>query len=271
MQASAISIGFIGGGKMAAALIAALIRAGVAAPRNLVASDISPDRRAALAAAAGIAVTADNAAVPRAARTVILAVKPQQLAEVLRPLAPLFTPEHLVVSIAAGKRLTFLQALLPQARLVRVMPNVACTVNEGMSVFCLGAQAAPADRETVTRLLDCCGKSRELPETLFDAVTALSGSGPAFFAYLLDRLAAGAMAEGLERAVALQLAAQTMLGTARLLLEAGQTPHELIEAVTSARGTTAAGRQVLESSDVAAVLEATVRAAARRSRELSRD
>ncbi len=153
---------------------------------------------------------------------------------------------------------------------VRVMPNLPCTVGEGMSVYCLGRRARRADARTAVRLLTCFGRVREVPERLFDAVTALSGSGPAFFAYVLDALARGAQKEGLTRSDALLLAEQTMLGTARLLLDTGQEPEALIQAVASPKGTTVAGLTVLTASPVSTILARAIRAAARRSRELSR-
>jgi pyrroline-5-carboxylate reductase len=163
-----------------------------------------------------------------------------------------------------------MEALLPCGRVVRVMPNIACLAGAGMNVLARGTRATEADAAQVREMLECCGRALELPEEQFDAVTALSGSGPAFFAYLLNCLVEGAVKEGLPREAALMLAAQTMSGTARLLQEKGLAPMELAAAVTSAKGTTAAGREILENDEVAAVLWRTLQAAARRSRELSR-
>lgn len=264
-----MQIGFIGGGKMAEAMIAGLIRSGTAQPASIRASDISDQRREIIARTHGIQTTADNAAVAETATVLFLAVKPQQLETVLDQMAPALSAKHLVLSIAAGKRLAWLEPRLPRARAVRVMPNLACLVGEAMSVFALGARVAADDRAQVTRLLGSFGRALELPEDQFDAVTALSGSGPAFFAYLLAGLVEGAVAEGMAREAALTLAAQTMLGTARLLQEGRFSPSELMEAVTSAKGTTAEGRKVLEPSEVQRVLMETVQAASRRSRELS--
>jgi pyrroline-5-carboxylate reductase len=150
------------------------------------------------------------------------------------------------------------------------MPNLACVVGEGMNAYTPGCRATPADGALVAAALECCGRALLLPETLFDAVTALSGSGPAFFAYLLDRLVDGAVREGLSRGDALLLAEQTMLGTARLLRDLKMEPAELAAAVTSAKGTTAAGREVLETEAVADMLRGVIGAAAQRSRELGR-
>jgi pyrroline-5-carboxylate reductase len=264
-----IQVGFIGAGKMAEAMMAGFIKERVVAPVEILAGDVSAERLAEVSRKHGVRITLDNAEVVRETSVCVLAVKPQQLNEILRNLAPHFTSDHLIISIAAGKTTGYLESLLPNGRLVRVMPNIACLVGEGMNVYARGARATAADSEQVARLLGCCGKATELPETLFDAVTALSGSGPAFFAYLLDRLVDGAVQEGMPRGQALMLASQTMLGTARLLMEKGMEPAGLAEAVTSAKGTTAAGRAVLETPELAELLSRTIAAAARRSRELA--
>jgi len=262
--------GFVGAGKMAEAMIAGLIEKRFSNPGDILASDVSPGRLSELKARYGIGTTMNNADVAAHAGICILAVKPQQLDQVLRDLSPVVTASHLMISIAAGKTTEHLESLLPLGRVVRVMPNIACLVGEGMNVFTRGSRATALDSETVSRLLGCCGQALELPEALFDAVTALSGSGPAFFAYLLDRLVDGAVKEGLSRDQALILAGQTMAGTARLLMARHMEPADLAAAVTSAKGTTAAGRDVLENKDIADVLSRTIQAAARRSRELGR-
>jgi pyrroline-5-carboxylate reductase len=264
-------IGFIGAGKMAEAMMGALLRRQAISPDQLIAIDIDPERLRQISRLFPIRTAADPAEALRFAPILVLAVKPQQLPDLLESLAPSMTADRLVLSIAAGKPLAFYETAWPAARLVRIMPNVACLVGEAMSVYALGRNATPADRETVESLLGCFGQFCALPEIHFDAVTALSGSGPAFIAYLADRLVAAAVEEGLPAESARLLAAQTLLGTARLLL-AGvyPSPRALMEAVTSARGTTAAGREILESSDVGEVLRQTLHAAAQRSRELSR-
>ena len=264
-----MKIGFIGAGKMAEAMIASLLKAGAAAPADIAASDVSEERRRAVAERYGVGVSADNAGVVAGAEIVVLAVKPQNLAEVLAQIAPAVTPKHLVISIAAGKKIAGIEALIPGARVIRVMPNVACLIGEGMSAFAAGSRATAEDRRTAAALLASFGQAVELPEEQFDAVTALSGSGPAFFAYVLDRLAEAAVAEGLDRESAARLAAQTMLGTARLLMEKRLPPRELIAMVASPKGTTVAGLGVLDASPIGQILRDTISAAAKRSRELS--
>lgn len=264
------SVGFIGAGKMAEAMIGGLVGRCFMPADGIIASDIDAGRLADLRHRLGIRVADDNASVVQAADLVFLAVKPQQFGAVLAGIGPLVNGSHLVVSIAAGKPVADVEAYLPEARVMRVMPNIACLAGEGMNVFTRGTRATESDARRLRDILECCGRAMELPESMFDAVTALSGSGPAFLAYLLDGLVAGAVREGLPRDEALVMAAQTMAGTARLLLEKRFSPGELAAAVTSAKGTTAAGREVLESPEMADVLVRTIQAAARRSRELRR-
>ena len=263
-------IGFIGAGKMAEAMIAGLVKNRFCGPDAILASDICGERLKEISQRMGIRITVDNAEVLGHAPLCVVAVKPQQVDEVLGGLAPVVTSAHLMVSIAAGKTTAALESLLPAGRVVRVMPNIACLVGEGMNAFTRGRRATPADADVVSRLRACCGQALELPESLFDAVTALSGSGPAFFAHVLDRFVDGAVQEGLPRGQALLLAEQTMLGTARLLMAKPMTPADLATAVTSAKGTTAAGREILETPVLADILGRTIAAAARRSRELGR-
>jgi len=263
-------IGFIGAGKMAEAILSGLIANRFAAPGEILISDISGERLTMVGGEYGVKTTLVNTEVAAQVPVCVLAVKPQQLDAVLGKLAPTITMAQLIVSIAAGKSTSYLESLLPAGRVVRVMPNMACLVGAGMNVFTRGNRATADDGTLVANLLSCCGRALEIPESLFDAVTALSGSGPAFFAYLLDRLVDGAVMEGMPREQALILAAQTMAGTAQLLLQKGMSPSDLATAVTSAKGTTAAGREVLENPVVADVLGRTIQAAARRSYELGR-
>jgi pyrroline-5-carboxylate reductase len=265
-----MNIGFIGAGKMAEAMMAGIIQRQYVTPESIVASDVDGGRLKELGRRLGIRAAVSNVEVVRGSKVCFLAVKPQQLDAVLNEIAGEVAEHHLVISIAAGKRIAGMEAVLPRGRVVRVMPNIACLAGAGMNVFARGTSATGADADEVRKLLECCGRALELPEDMFDAVTALSGSGPAFFAYLLNGLVEGAIKEGLPRDAALTLAAQTMEGTARLLLDKGLAPMELAAAVTSAKGTTAAGREVLENGTVAEALAGTIQAAARRSRELSR-
>ncbi len=264
-----MNVAFIGAGKMAEAIIRSLLRGELLSPFQIMASDADASRPAALARELKIQAAASNTAAAEWADVVFLCVKPQQLDDVLRELAGTITDRHLVISIAAGKKLATIEERLRLARVIRVMPNVCCLIGEGMNVFALGAKATDEDRETAESLLGACGASHPMPEDQFDAVTALSGSGPAFFARFLIHLVEGAKAEGMSEDDAWALASQTMFGTARLIRETSWTAEDLIKNVTSAKGTTAEGLAVLDQSDFAAVIHAMVAAAARRSRELS--
>lgn len=263
-------IGFLGAGKMAEAILAALIRNRIVPASSIGACEIYAERRAYLRKRYRIRLHATPAELVAASDAVFLAVKPQDLDALLADVAPALRSRHVLISIAAGKALAYLQKRAGRGvRLVRVMPNLAVLVGEGMSAFCLGRHAKPADRRLAVQLLGCCGRVVELPERQFDAVTALSGSGPAFFAYVLNALATAAETEGLSAATARLLAEQTLLGTGRYLIETGQEPAAFIQAVASPKGTTAAGLAVLEASDIAQVLKRTICAAADRSRDLS--
>ncbi len=264
-----MKVGLIGGGKMAEAFVRGIVASGVVAVDDVVVNDVSDARCTLLQVSYGVTICRDNCALVTGADVVILAVKPQGLDAVLTEIAPAVTQANLVISIAAGKHLAGIGAFLGAVRLVRVMPNLPATVGEGMSVFCMGPGTSMPDRDTVVRLLASFGKVQELPEAQFDAVTALSGSGPAFFAHYLAEVIAGGCALGLDREAATLLATQTMLGTARLLTEQAITPEELVKAVCSKKGTTEAGMQHLGSPVLGEIVRATLDAAAQRSRELS--
>lgn len=266
-----MTIGFLGCGKMAEAILAGMLEARLVQPDAIVACEKQAARRVAIRKCYKVRVMASAYGVLAACDTIILAVKPQDLDAMLVPLASFWERRHLVISIAAGKTLANLQAQLgANVRLVRVMPNLALMVGEGMSAFCPGAMAKSSDRKIVRRVMGCAGRVVELEERHFDAVTALSGSGPAFFAYVLQAMVEAAVTEGLSAEVARLLAEQTLLGTARYLLDTRRAPQDFIRDVTSPNGTTAAGLDVLDKSALRTILEHTIHAAARRSAELSR-
>ena len=264
-----MKIGFIGGGRMATAMIGAMCKSRTVVAHEIFVSDKSEERRSFLKKEYAVNVYSSNVYVVESAQTVIVAVKPSEMAGVLEEIAAKVSSKHLIVSIAAGCTTGSIEAVLPMVRLVRVMPNLACIVEEAMSAYCAGSRATPADMRRVGKLLVSFGKAIELPEKLFDAVTAVSGSGPAFFAYVLDKMVEGGVAEGLEREDALLLAKQTMLGTAKVLLERDLDPRDLIKEVASPKGTTVAGLSVFDQSSTTETLRRVVGAAADRSRELA--
>lgn len=270
-MSSPLKIGFLGAGKMATALARGFLHAGLTTPELLVASDPYESARTAFTREthANVKATASNAEVVAAARILILAVKPDQVAGVLAGIKPAFTPDHLLVSIAAGVTLARMEAALPEgARVVRVMPNTPALVGASASGFALGHGARPDDAPLVERLLGSVGLALQVKESLLDAVTGLSGSGPAYAFLMIEALSDGGVAAGLPRDVATRLAAQTLLGSARLLLETGQHPGALKDMVTSPGGTTIDGLHELEKGGVRAALINAVRAAADKSRRL---
>lgn len=262
--------GFLGAGKMATALIRGMIRAGTARPEAIVASDPLDAARAALANATGVAVSGSNLDVVGRSDVLVLAVKPQSMAGVLEEIRPALTDEHLVISIAAGVPMaTLATGLGTSRRLVRVMPNTPALVGEGASGYCLGPHARPGDERVVRSCLEAVGRAFRVPEALLDAVTGLSGSGPAFAYIMIEALSDGGVRVGLPRDVATALAAQTLLGAARMVLETGQHPGVLKDQVTSPGGTTIAGLHALERGGLRAALINAVEAATLRSAELA--
>jgi pyrroline-5-carboxylate reductase len=263
-------IGFIGAGRMATALAQGLLSAQLAKRETLLASDPSPVAVERFAEATGCRALNNNPELALACDVIFLAVKPQQISAVVHELRESLTSRHLVVSIAAGVTLDRLSSGLgKEPRLVRVMPNTPCLVGEGASAYCLGTSATPADGELVTQLLESVGRAFELPESLLDAVTGLSGSGPAFVYQVIEALSDGGVRMGLPREVATALAAQTVRGAAEMVLVTGEHPAVLKDQVTSPGGTTIAGLQALEAGGLRAALISAVEAATRRSTELA--
>jgi pyrroline-5-carboxylate reductase len=265
------AIGFLGAGQMATALAKGWAVAGLLdAPRSL-ASDPYPAAREKFAATTGVRAVPTNAEVVAASDVLILAVKPQMMAAVLAEIRPHLTAQHLVISIAAGVTLQQLtDGLGAETRLIRVMPNTPCLVGASASGFATGPTATKDDSELVAQLFGAVGKAFALPEHLLDAVTGLSGSGPAFVYVMIEALADGGVRVGLPRDVALALAAQTVLGSAKMVLETGQHPGALKDAVASPGGTTIAGLHALERGGIRAALMDAVEAATERAAELGR-
>jgi pyrroline-5-carboxylate reductase len=217
----------------------------------------------------GATTTADNARVAAQSEILVLAVKPQQMAGALTELRPHIAPGKLVVSVAAGVRLAQLaEGLADGVRLVRVMPNAPALVGCGASAYSLGPGAAPADAERVKKIIAGVGVTFEVDEKLLDAVTGLSGSGPAFVCVVIEALSDGGVRMGLPRAVATALAVQTVRGTAEMLAASGDHPAALKDRVASPGGTTIAGLAALETHGLRGALIAAVEAATRRSVEL---
>jgi pyrroline-5-carboxylate reductase len=264
-----VRIAFIGAGNMAGALIKGLLSAGGVSPQEIHASDLRPERLAELAGQHGIRTTQDNAEATAGADVVVLAVKPQTIDQVLPQVGSALDRGTLVVSIAAGVPTSALEARLPPfARVIRTMPNTAAIALAGATAIARGARATEEDTATARRLFEAVGRVVVVDESLLDAVTGLSGSGPAYVLLVIEALADGGVKVGLPRDTALLLAAQTVYGTAKLLLESGEHPAKLRDMVTSPGGTTIAGLKRLEAGAVRATLMDAVESATRRSAEL---
>lgn len=262
-------VAFVGAGRMATALAKGFLNAGLVRADQLVASDPFEAARHEFARITSARTVESNAEAVQGSQVVLLAVKPQQMPDVLDALRGKLAADQLVISIAAGVPLSAISKHLGDGpRLVRVMPNTPCLVGSGASAFCLGSGATPADGELVARLLSAVGRAVQVPEKLLDAVTGLSGSGPAFVYVMIEALSDGGVNMGLPRDVATTLAAQTVLGAAQMVLTTNQHPGVLKDQVASPGGTTIAGLQALEEHGLRAALMAAVEAATLRSIEL---
>jgi len=264
-----LTIGFLGAGKMANALAKEFLRAELVSAKRLVASDPIPAARTAFGRETGAATTASNLEVVQAAKVLVLAVKPDQFSAVLGEIRPAFNRDHLLMSIAAGVTLAKLEAGLGSgARAVRVMPNMPALVGASASAFALGTNASAADGVLAQKLLSAVGIAFQVKESLLDAVTGLSGSGPAYVYVAIEALSDGGVAAGLPRDVAIKLAAQTVFGSAKMVLETGLHPGALKDMVASPGGTTIEGLHELERGHLRATLISAVRAAADRARRI---
>lgn len=269
MTSDALRIGFLGAGKMATALARGWLSAGLATADRTLASDPYPQAQQAFTQETGIRAVADNREVVTRSDLLIVAVKPQTMKALLSEVRSDVQPRHLIVSIAAGISLRQLaDGLGGDRRLVRVMPNTPCLVGASAAGYSPSDKATAEDVALIDRLLNAVGRAYRLPENLLDAVTGLSGSGPAFVAVMIEALSDGGVRMGLPRDVATALAAQTVLGTAKMLLETGQHPGQVKDMVASPAGTTIAGLHALERGGLRAALMDAVEAATRRSIEL---
>lgn len=259
-------LGFIGAGSMGGALLRCLLEAKLAAPEHMVYHD--PDRRRQKEMEKlGLAAAQDNAQVMQAG-VVVLAVKPQMLRGVLEEIRDHAKPRHLFISIAAGVPLALLEEALPLSRVIRAMPNTPLMIGAGMTAISPGSRATPQDVDLALDLFRAGGRAEIIAESHLDAVTALSGSGPAYVAVFLEALDDGAVKMGLPRALALEFAAQTLLGTARLVLEKNLHPALLKDLVASPGGTTIHGLHALEAGAFRAAVISAVEAAAWRAQDL---
>ena len=265
------TIAFLGAGNMAEAFIKGLLRAGVAVPAEILCTDRRKDRLEELNRLYGVRTSTDNRAAAAEAEIVFLSVKPQVMNKLLDEIAPALDQKKLVVSIAAGVPLAAIERRVGHGiRIVRTMPNTPALVGAGATAMAAGDHATEADMAQAKALFDAVGKTVVVDEPLLDAVTGLSGSGPAYVFLVIEALADAGVKVGLDRRTAQELAAQTVLGSAKLLLETGEHPGKLKDQVTSPGGTAIAGLHTLEAGGLRTTLMNAVEAATKRAHELGK-
>jgi len=264
-------VGFLGAGNMGEALIKGVLAANLVPADAVHITDVRLDRLRELDRQYGVQIAADNKALVQAVDIVVLAVKPQIMSTVLKEIAPVVTRRKLLISIAAGVATATIRAALGKdARLIRVMPNTPALVLEGVTAIAKADGLEPGDLDTAGELFSAVGRVVTLGEDAMDAVTGLSGSGPAYVAVVVESLADGGVKMGLDRITAMTLATQTVLGAARLLLETGMHPGALKDMVSSPGGTSITGIAALEEGGIRTTFIQAVERATLRSRELGR-
>lgn len=265
------TIGFIGAGNMAEAMIRGLLEAKLVTADQLMASDIVQARRQQIHQRYGVQTLAEGREVAAKASILILAVKPQDMEAALNEIAAFVDQTKTIISIAAGTPITFIADRLPaKARIIRVMPNAPALVLAGAAGIAKGEHATALDLQIAEAIFSAVGKAVVVEEKHLDAVTGLSGSGPAYVFLFIEALADAGVKMGLTREVSRLLAAQTVLGAAKMLLESGRHPAELKDMVASPGGTTIAGLHALERGGLRGILMEAVEAATIRSRELGK-
>ncbi|MDR0508632.1 MAG: pyrroline-5-carboxylate reductase [Candidatus Methanoplasma sp.] len=264
-------IGFIGAGNMAEAIMKGVIGAGLYTADEVIASEVYAPRRKYIADTLGVDVHEDNLTVAKSTKFIVLSVKPQQIDEVLKSMKGSLTKNHLIMSIAAGITISTLESYVPACKVVRVMPNQPCMVLASASAFSRGTNATSEDCATVESVLKAVGISYEVKESLLDAVTGLSGSGPAYAYMMIEALSDGGVLMGLPRDVSTKLAAQTLLGAAKTILETGEHPGKMKDIVCSPGGTSIQAVRVLEDCGLRSALINAVEASAMRSKELGKE
>lgn len=267
---SKIQLAFIGGGTMAEALIKGLLNQGLYEPSALLVSDPLEARLSTLRETYGVQTTSDNLRAVEA-DAILLAVKPAQLPDVLREVGPHWRPTCLGLSIIAGYRLELFAPYFPQGTppLVRAMPNTPCVIGEGITAIAPNPHVSPDQLHLALAIFKAVGEVLELPEHYFDAVTGLSGSGPAYVTLIIEALIEAGVQQGLPRRISRELVCQTVKGASMLVQQSGKHPAELKDQVTTPAGTTAAGLQVLEQAAIRATLALAVTAATERSKALA--
>lgn len=265
-----MNIGLIGCGRMGSALIGGIAKSDITTAQDIIVFDPNPESMTATISHCGAAAAANNVDLASKAETILLAVKPQYITQVLQEIAPALTKDHLIISIAAGVTLQKMEQFCPAGtRLIRAMPNTPALIGLGATGIAPGSHASTQDLELARQLLQSVGTVSLTQEPQLDAVTGLSGSGPAYVYTFIESLALQAEKEGLAIDEAIKLATQTVIGAARMVEQTNMTPRELVEQVTSPGGTTLAGLAALNQHGFEKSIAAGVHAAAERSREIA--
>jgi len=262
-------LGFIGAGTMAKAIINGIINSGIVSKENIIASEIFPEVAQKAQQETGVKITDNNKELVESSDVITLCVKPYTIEEVLKELKDSLTEDKLIVSIAAGINTKTIEDIFEKKiPVIRVMPNTPTLIREGMSAVCKGKYATEKDAGFVTELFRALGRCVEVEEKFINAVTGISGSGPAFMYLIIDALADGGVKMGLKKDTAVELAAQTAIGAAKMVLETGKHPAVLKDEVTTPGGCTIAGLSVMENEHVRSALIKTVQETAKTAADL---
>ncbi len=251
-------IGFIGGGKMASAIMKGIINSNWCLNSEIIVSDRNEDALNNLHESYGVNITIENQEVVKNSKIILFAVKPFVLRDVLNEIKPFITKEHVILSIAAGISLKTIEEIVGDIPVVRIMPNTPALLNEGMSAVCKGNFANDEHAKIALEIFSSVGKVIQSEEKYIDIITAISGSGPAFYYYVINEIAKAGEKLGLDYETCLKLSAQTAFGSAKMIMDSGVNPEQLIINVTTPGGCTAVGNDVLKDNNVSEILEETI-------------
>ena len=264
-----MKIGFVGCGNMASAMISGILKKGIFTKDEIIVSNLTEEGSRRSKEKLGVVTTLDNRKVAESAGIVVLAVKPQFYEEVLEEIRDVLTPDHIVVGIAPGKTLAWLEEKCGQPlKVVRLMPNTPAQVEEGMTGVCINEKVTREDLQAICEITDICGRTEVVPERLMDAVGAVSGCSPAYVFMFIEAMADAAVSQGMPRKQAYQFAAQAVLGSAKMVLETGMHPGELKDMVCSPAGTTIEGVRTLERLGMRSAVFEALQACADKGRRL---
>lgn len=264
-------IGFIGGGKMATAIMKGIINSNWCEAKNIFVSDKNEDALKILEKDYAVQTTLNNIDVVKNSKIILFAVKPFVLRDVLVEIKPYLTNEHIIFSIAAGISIKTMEEIVGEIPVVRIMPNTPALVNEGMSAICRGNFARDEHSKIALEIFKSVGKVVEADEKYIDIITAISGSGPAFYYYIIDKMAKAGEKLGLDYQTCLKLSAQTAYGAAKMIMDTDVSPEQLIVNVTTPGGCTAVGNEVLKEQEISKILFDTIEKTAQKAYELGKN